>query len=164
MKTIMGLSAKDYKSIYPRLFAYAMSRCRNEAVAEDLVSQTMITAVENLDAGLEVNDLTAWCVTVLRNKHLDYIKKKKESQLDPVMPEDQNTEDFNVGGDGFSNILFSECMKRLNSQHSEVMVMNILKGMTTKAISEILNKPQNTILTWLTKAKTEFHDCIEGHA
>ena len=57
----MGLSAKDYKSIYPRLFAYAMSRCRNEAVAEDLVSQTMITAVENLDAGLEVNDLTAWC-------------------------------------------------------------------------------------------------------
>ena len=164
MKTIMGLSAKDYKSIYPRLFAYAMSRCRNEAVAEDLVSQTMITAVENLDAGLEVNDLTAWCVTVLRNKHLDYIKKKKESQLDPVMPEDQNTEDFNAGGDGFSNILFSECMKRLNSQHSEVMVMNILKGMTTKAISEILNKPQNTILTWLTKAKTEFHDCIEGHA
>ena len=164
MRTIMGLSAKDYKSIYPRLFAYAMSRCRNEAVAEDLVSQTMITAVENLDAGLEVNDLTAWCVTVLRNKHLDYIKKKKESQLDPVMPEDQNTEDFNAGGDGFSNILFSECMKRLNSQHSEVMVMNILKGMTTKAISEILNKPQNTILTWLTKAKTEFHDCIEGHA
>jgi RNA polymerase sigma-70 factor (ECF subfamily) len=160
----MGLSTEDYKSIYPRLFAYAMSRCRNEAVAEDLVSQTMITAVENLDAGLEVNDLTAWCVTVLRNKHLDYIKKKKESQLDPVMPEDQNTEDFNAGGDGFSNILFSECMKRLNSQHSEVMVMNILKGMTTKAISEILNKPQNTILTWLTKAKTEFHDCIEGHA
>lgn len=160
----MGLSAKDYKSIYPRLFAYAMSRCRNEAVAEDLVSQTMITAVENLDAGLEVNDLTAWCVTVLRNKHLDYIKKKKESQLDPVMPEDQNTKDSNAGGDGFSNILFSECMKRLNSQHSEVMVMNILKGMTTKAISEILNKPQNTILTWLTKAKTEFHDCIEGHA
>ena len=52
----MGLSAKDYKTIYPRLFAYAMSRCRNEAVAEDLVSQTMITAVENLDAGLEVND------------------------------------------------------------------------------------------------------------
>ena len=97
----MGLSAKDYKSIYPRLFAYAMSRCRNETVAEDLVSQTMITAVENLDAGLEVNDLTAWCVTVLRNKHLDYIKKKKESQLDPVMPEDQNTEDFNAGGDGF---------------------------------------------------------------
>jgi RNA polymerase sigma-70 factor (ECF subfamily) len=160
----MGLSTEDYKSIYPRLFAYAMSRCRNEAVAEDLVSQTMITAVENLDAGLEVNDLTAWCVTVLRNKHLDYIKKKKESQLDPVMPEDQNTEDSNAGGDGFSNILFSECMKRLNSQHSEVMVMNILKGMTTKAISEILNKPQNTILTWLTKAKTEFHDCIEGHA
>ena len=160
----MGLSTEDYKSIYPRLFAYAVSRCRNEAVAEDLVSQTMITAVENLDAGLEVNDLTAWCVTVLRNKHLDYIKKKKESQLSPVMPEDQNTEDFAAGGEGFSNILFSECMKRLNSQHSEVMVMNILKGMTTKAISEILNKPQNTILTWLTKAKTEFHDCIEGQA
>ena len=159
----MGLSTEDYKSIYPRLFAYAMSRCRNEAVAEDLVSQTMITAVENLDAGLEVNDLTAWCVTVLRNKHLDFVKKKKESQLDPVMPEDQNAEDFSAGGDGFSNILFSECMNQLDERHAEVMVMNIIKGMTTRVISELLDKPQNTILTWLTKAKTDFHDCIEGH-
>ena len=53
-------------------------------------------------------------------------------------------------------------MEKLKQDHAEVMVMNIVKGMTTKVISEIVGKPQNTILTWLTKAKTEFHDCIEG--
>ena len=93
----MGLSTEDYKSIYPRLFAYAMSRCRNEAVAEDLVSQTMITAVENLDAGLEVNDLTAWCVTVLRNKHLDFVKKRKRVTARPCYARGSKCRGFSAG-------------------------------------------------------------------
>lgn len=159
----MSLSAEDYKSIYPRLVAYAISRCKNRALAEDLVGDTIITAIESLSGGLEVDDLTAWCVTVLRNKHLDYVKKKKEAQLDPVTPEDHNTADTSGFGDVFSNILFNECLQKLDPQRAEIMIMNIIKGMTTKVISEVLKMPQNTILTWLTKAKTEFHDCVEGH-
>lgn len=139
-----------------------MSRCKDSALADDLVSETLITAIEKLDEGLSVNDLTAWCITVLRNKHLDFVKKKKEQQLDSENPEDQTFEDSRGIGDGFTNLLFSECMKKLKQEHAEVMVMNIVKGMTTKIISEIIGKPQNTVLTWLTKAKTEFHDCIEG--
>ena len=93
---------------------------------------------------------------------MDLLKKKKEAQLDPTVPEDSNFKDESAGADIFSSILFSECMKQLNPQHAEVMILSIIKGKTTKIIAEILNKPQNTILTWLTKAKTQFHDCIEG--
>ena len=38
--------------------------------------------------------------------------------------------------------------------------MSYLKGMNTKAISEIVKKPQNTILTWLAKSKKEFIECV----
>ena len=162
MRTFMSLTTNDFREIYPQLKAYAMSRCKNSAIADDLVSETIITAIEKLSEGLSINDLTAWCVTVLRNKHLDFVKKKREQQLDAETPEDQTLEDSRGTGDGFTNLLFSECMEKLKQEHAEVMVMNIVKGMTTKVISEIVGKPQNTILTWLTKAKTEFHDCIEG--
>lgn len=162
MRNLMSLTSKDFREIYPQLKAYAMSRCKNSALADDLVSETVITAIEKLDEGLSVNDLTAWCITVLRNKHLDFLKKKKEQQLDSENPEDQTLEDSRGIGDGFANLLFSECMKKLKQEHAEVMIMNIVRGMTTKIISEIIGKPQNTVLTWLTKAKTEFHDCIEG--
>ena len=54
-------------------------------------------------------------------------------------------------------------MEKIEPKHAEVMIMSVLKGMTTKVISEVLGKPQNTILTWLSKAKIDFHDCIEGH-
>ena len=73
----MGLSAKDYKEIYPRLYAYAMSLCRNNSLAEDLVSQTIIAAVENLDAGTAVRDLTAWCVTV-KKQVFGFCKRRKK--------------------------------------------------------------------------------------
>ena len=134
----MGLSAKDYKEIYPRLYAYAMSLCRNNSLAEDLVSQTIIAAVENLDAGTEVRDLTAWCVTVLRNRYLDFVKKKKEAQLDPVTPEDERAEDFSAGMDSFSNILFGECMEKIEPKHAEVMIMSVLKGMRLRSFLKCL--------------------------
>ena len=160
----MSLTENDFRTIYPQLKAYALSRCKNGAIADDLVSETLITAVEKLSEGLTVNDLAAWCVTVLRNKHLDLIKKKQEQQLDFENPEDQTLEDISGAGDGFANLLLSECMQKLKEEHAEIMVMNIIKGMTTKVIAEITGHPQNTVLTWLTKAKTEFHDCIEGRA
>ena len=156
------LTSEDYKKLYPSLMAYATARCKNKSLAEDLVSQTMITAIEKLGEGLSVNDLTAWCVTVLRNKHLDLMRKKREQELDAENPEDLMLQDSRGTGDGFANLLLSECMTKLKPEHAELMVMNIVRGMTTKVISEIVGKPQNTILTWLTKAKTQFHDCIEG--
>ena len=36
-------------------------KMKNKSLAEDLVSQTMITAIEKLGEGLSANDLTAWC-------------------------------------------------------------------------------------------------------
>lgn len=164
VRRLMAFTEKDFKEIYPQLKAYAMSRCKNPAVAEDLVSETFLTAIEKLSDDLLIDDLTAWCITVLKNKHLDFIKKKREGQLNIENPEDQLLEDKSGATDGFANLLFSECMKKLKQEHAEVMLLNVFRGMTTKIISEVLDTPQNTVLTWLTKAKTEFHDCIEGRA
>ena len=158
------MDVNDYKRIYPSLMAFAITKCRDKTLAEDLVSQTILTAVEKLGEGLNTNDLIAWCITVLKNKHLDYIKKKKEAQFNPEDTNNEQDIEGNVDSDAFSNILFGECFNKLNTNYAEVLSMNILNGITTKTIAEILEKPQNTILTWLTTAKLQFHDCIIGKA
>ena len=50
---------------------------------------------------------------------------------------------------------------KLNADLSEVLLLNVLNGIKTSVISEMLGKPQNTILSWLTKAKTQFVSCLE---
>jgi len=64
----------------------------------------------------------------------------------------------------FMRLLYNNCMERLKPEYREVMNENILGGKTTAEIAEDTGKPQNTILTWLTKAKLEFRDCIRGAA
>lgn len=160
----MSLTRKDWDDLYPRLMGYAVSLCKSQTLAADLVSDTFIKAAENLDKGLEPVDLTAWCITVLKNRYLDTVKKKKESQLNPERPEDELLQDGSVGTDAFSRLLYNECMDQLKPIYREVIIKSIFGNMTAKIIAEAMNKPQNTILTWLSKAKIEFHDCITGKA
>lgn len=160
----MSAENRAFSKLYPRLMAYAMSRCKNVSLAEDLVSQTLLSAAEQLSKGMEIDDLTAWCVTVLRNKHLDHLKKKKEDQLNADNPEDQMLQSENIDQDPFSKLLYGECMKLLSEHYREVLFQNLIKGETTASIAERLSKPQNTILTWLTNAKLQFYDCVAGEA
>lgn len=144
--------------------AYAMSRCKNASLAEDLVSQTLLSAAEQLSKGMEIRDLSAWCLTVLRNKHLDHLKKKKEDQLNADNPEDQMLHSENIDQDPFSKLLYSECMKLLSENYKEVLFQNQVRGETTASIAERLSKPHGTVLAWLTKAKLQFRECMVGAA
>ena len=158
----MTITRETYKSLYPQLMRYALSKCKDKALAEELVSQTMLKAVESLGRADTIEDLCAWCITVLRNKFFDYKKKKKEDQLDDETPQDQNLVGTTVREDPLASMLYQDCIERLDPDHAEVFLMNNLKGLTAKVIAEILDKPVNTILTWLSKAKSQFVDCVEG--
>ncbi len=160
----MSAEERALSKLFPRLTAYAMSRCNDKALAKELVSQTLCSAAEQLSKGMEIRDIMAWCVTVLRNKHLDHIKKKKEDQLDSDNPEDHKLQSASIDQDPFSQLLYNECMKLLSENYREVLFQNLVEGETTASIAERISKPQNTVLTWLTKAKLQFHNCVVGKA
>jgi DNA-directed RNA polymerase specialized sigma24 family protein len=73
-------------------------------------------------------------------------------ELDPGMADERLDQEM--------VILFDECLKKLGKDRAELILMNAIQGMTTVVISKILKTSQNTILTWLTKAKFELKDCI----
>ena len=64
-------------------------------------------------------------------------------------------------GDGFANLLLSECLTKLKPEHAELMVMNIVRGMTTKGFQNRRQASKHySDLAY--KSKTQFYDCIEG--
>ena len=60
------------------------------------------------------------------------------------------------------NKIFNDCSQKIAEEKRDILFMSYIKGITTKEISEIIQKPQNTILTWLANAKKELITCIEG--
>ena len=155
----MSISRQYYKEVYPRLKFYALSKCGDKTLADDLVSDTILRAIEKADENLTETELTYWCLRVLKNRFVDIKRKHTERQFDPVVPEDE-TDALKTEQDGFANILYNQCMSKLDQTQKEVLILNLFEGLTTKLIAELLEKPQNTVLTWLSKAKSELNDCL----
>ena len=175
-----ALIAIKIKEIYPRLMNYGVYLTKNRTEAEDLVQDTIKKVLEKKESWNDISNFTAWSITILRNRFLDKKKKKTETQLLPNQKlkgqnkktnrkniEQRNDKDIELDpgmADERLNqemiILFDECLKKLGEDRAELILMNAIQGMTTAAISKILKTSQNTILTWLTKAKFELKDCI----
>ena len=155
----MPLSQEYYYKIYPKLKYYALSLSRDKTLAEDLVSDTILRALEKAEENLSEAELCNWCLRVLRNRLIDIKRKKTEQQFNPEMPEDQGSA-LQTEQHGYTNILYSRCMSKLTDTQREVIILNLFEGQTARAISELLGKPQNTVLTWLSKAKSELYDCL----
>ena len=68
----------------------------------------------------------------------------------------------NFYGDIEVNRIYEECIDKIDKKKKEVFQISYFETKTTKEIAIDLNKPQNTILTWLADAKKQFVECIES--
>ena len=157
----MSIREQDIIDIYPRIMAFAISKIRDKQKAEDLVQTTILKALENKEQWSNVKNLSAWLITICRNKFLDSVKKSTEQQFNDT------TDDTKLVSDNLSdNVevkkIFEDCSQQLDENKKDVLFMSYIKGITTKEISDIIQKPQNTILTWLANAKKQMIECIEG--
>ncbi len=63
------------------LYAFAMSRLRNEAVAKDLVQDTFLAALLRLDNFEGKSQEKTWLTAILKNKIADFYRKKSSVAL-----------------------------------------------------------------------------------
>ncbi len=57
------------------LYAYAFSRVRNESVAEDLVQETLLAAMETINKFEAKSSEKTWLCGILKHKVIDYFRK-----------------------------------------------------------------------------------------
>ena len=69
----------DILSSVPSLRAFAISLCGNADRADDLVQETLLRALANIDSFQPGSNLPAWLFTILRNLfRSDYRKRRRE--------------------------------------------------------------------------------------
>jgi RNA polymerase sigma-70 factor (ECF subfamily) len=63
----------------PKLRAFAISLCGNVDRADDLVQETLLRALANIDSFQPGTNMSAWLFTILRNHfHSEYRKRRRE--------------------------------------------------------------------------------------
>ncbi|MDK4221653.1 sigma factor-like helix-turn-helix DNA-binding protein [Bradyrhizobium diazoefficiens] len=97
----------DILAAVPSLRAFAISLSGNADRADDLVQETLLRALANIDSFQPGSNLPAWLFTILRNLfRSDYRKRRREVEEFRTalekLPQDQREALILVGASGFS--------------------------------------------------------------
>ncbi len=146
------VKAVNFTELYHRnvtpVFYYLYSRVHNVADAEDLTSQTFVTALENLSKLHDPLKFTPWVFTIARNKALDFFRK---SQRRPTADYDEELDQTKVVRRELSQADqdrlrdLESLISRLSPLEQEYLRLRIVADLPFAEIASILSEPETRI-------------------
>jgi len=154
-----------YNKYYPKLIYYTTRMCNDAQKAEDVTTDSFMTAFEKIDKyEKEKSQFSTWLFTIARNIMLQEIKNKKKTvSIDVEVDEEGTTlKDFiqeEASTEHITNLSIkkADIMKRhiskLKEPYKKVIEMREIKKMAYKDIAEELGKNLSTIKSQIRNAR-----------
>jgi RNA polymerase sigma-70 factor (TIGR02943 family) len=91
--------ARQVEDLRPQLMRFARAQLRNEAWAEDAVSDTLLAALEKPQAFAGASQLKTWLVGILKHKLIDQLRRHTR-EIASTPDDDDGLEDLVFAPDG----------------------------------------------------------------
>lgn len=136
-----------------RLFRVAYSWCQDTTLADDLVQETMTKAWKNIKSLRKSQSLDSWLFNILANSWRDHIRRhrKLEDVNDEAILAELAKENEMEQIDLIKRV--RQAIKELPVPHREVIALIELEGFSYKEVSQILDIPQGTVTSRITRAR-----------
>jgi RNA polymerase sigma-70 factor (ECF subfamily) len=157
--------ARLYESVSRRVYAFAMHKSGDAAVASEIVSETLYQVWRAPAAFRGDAKFSTWVLGIARHKLLDRLRGMSPAHEDIDEHADQlagNTPD------GFERLSeqqrregVASCLEKLTDPHRECLYLVFYEGMALAEISELQAVPENTVKTRLFHARTKIKKCLQ---
>ncbi len=143
------------------LYRFAYWLCGQDALAQDLVQETMLRAWKNLEALREAEAAKPWLLTILRREHARLHERR---QLDTVelndgIPEQAAWASPERHGDATE---LREAMSKLPYKYREPLLLQVLGGLTCDEIAAELGLQSGAVMTQLFRARQQLKSIMHG--
>tara|TARA_Y100000588_G_scaffold210270_1_gene224229 strand:- start:58776 stop:59312 length:537 start_codon:yes stop_codon:yes gene_type:complete len=139
---------------YKGLFRYAYKITNNEAVAEDILQETLIRVWHSLESLKELEKAKSWMITILRRENLRRVEKEKVNVTDNYEDfEYLMTADDNMDYELDKEIIYKNILE-LKECYRDPLALQVMLGYSVEEIAEELELNENTVSTRLFRAKT----------
>lgn len=169
------------------LFRYAIVRLRDESLAEDLVQETLLAAIQAVDSYSGKSAERTWLVGILKHKIIDLFRKRSRevpldpsetdlSEFDPLFERDDEFKDHwndylspriwrrspadALQENEFFGVL-QNCMSKLPERVASVFSLREMNGLDTDEICEILSLSSSNFWVMMHRARMALRRCIE---
>lgn len=133
----------------PQVFGYVFIRTnQNKSLAEDIVSEIFLKAVENFDQFDEnKGSFKSWIFKVCKNYLIDYFRSKKNQEpisIDNLTNELKDDHDSKkTANQAIENQQIMEAINTLPETKKEIIMLRYFAGYTYEEIAEITNETAN---------------------
>ncbi len=146
-----------------------ISLIKNEDDAKDTMQNTYITAFLKLQSLNDASKFTVWIKKIAVNKCKDFLKAKRDIQLDDEILENISENDelivpseYIMGNENRKIIL--EIMKNtLSEVQYQTVVMYYFDEMSVSEIAEIIGCPEGTVMSRLNLARAKMKKAITDY-
>lgn len=174
--------AKQVEALRPQLLRFARSQLRNDAWAEDAVSDTLLAALEQPHSFAGPNQLKTWLVGVLKHKVTDQLRRHSreatvlttedgddldESLFDAnrgghwrQMPPDWGSPEAHLGQRQFFEVL-EACMDHLPPTQGRVFILREWLELSTDEICKELQITATNPWVLLHRARLRLRECLQ---
>jgi RNA polymerase sigma-70 factor, ECF subfamily len=133
-----------------KVFRFILRMVRNEATAEELVSDVFLDVWRLADRFEGRSQVSTWLIAIARNKAISALRARAPEALDEEMV--NAIEDETDGQDTAletkdRNVLLRECLTKLSAAHREIVDLVYFHEKTIEEIAEVLSIPANTVKT-----------------
>lgn len=153
---------KRYEAQLLRYILRLSNNSREEA--EDVLQDVFIKVYQNLNSFDPKLKFSSWIYRITHNEVISAFRKNKNKSqamswdVDNKIIE-QITADFDIKQEVDNDIMsqqVKEILKKMDYKYAQVLELKFLENKSYKEISDILQKPENTIATWINRAKKQF--------
>lgn len=144
---------KMVKEHYNGLFRYAYNLTNSEAIAEDVLQETLIRAWNALESLNEISKAKSWLITILRRENLRRVHKERVNETDScddfdlILKSETNLEDE------MDKKIIKETILELKESYRTPLLLQTFMGMTVEEIALELNLNENTVSTRVFRGK-----------
>ena len=154
------------------LYAFALKLTRAREDAEDLVSDTMLRAIERWEQYRMGTNIRAWLFTILYHAFVSRKRRVDAREVQPLEDED-GRQVFEVVGDadpetGFFDSFLDEgivaAIADLPDEYRSAVVMSDLHGLRYAEIAGVLGVPEGTVKSRLFRGRRLLQERLRGYA
>jgi RNA polymerase sigma-70 factor (ECF subfamily) len=152
--TDMGIFREDVAAMVPHLRAFARSLTSGDIhLADDLVQDTVLNALQAQDQFTPGTNLKAWMFTILRNRFRSLITRK---HVTAEVPDDDLEKKWLTPAHQESIVevtAFRRAFRELSTAHREVLVLVGVHGLSYEQVAEICGCEVGTVKSRVNRAR-----------
>ncbi|PWX48025.1 sigma-70 family RNA polymerase sigma factor [Clostridium perfringens] len=157
-KESFGILIKNNKEyLYKMAFLYI----KDEQDALEVIHETVYRAFLNIEKLKKAKFFNTWITRILINVSIDFLKKKgKNEMLDESTPIRKEKCEISTE----EKLDLYNAIDLLNDNYKTVIIMMYFNDMKIKDISKVMEIPENTVKTYLRRAKQALGEVLkEGY-